>query len=154
LVLGISLIFSSFLLIGSPYYISNKKSTILRKDTIISNATIGSLIGLLSGMVGIGGGVFLAPFLHLTNWDNPKKIMATSSLFILVNSISGFVGQIQNPLFKLDFPFTIILMITVFFGGFLGSKWSIKKLKVKNIKFITAILIAIVGVKLIFTHIK
>ena len=66
------------------------------KDGLIKNAGIGGLVGFISGMVGIGGGIFLAPFLHISRWDIPKKIAATSSLFILVNSLSGLLGQYLN----------------------------------------------------------
>ncbi len=53
----------------------------------------GGGLGYLSGLVGIGGGIFLAPLLHLIGWDKPRAIAATASLFILVNSLAGLIGQ-------------------------------------------------------------
>jgi len=69
---------------------------------IVKNAGYGGIIGFISGMVGIGGGIFLAPLLHLSNWDTSKKIAATASFFILVNSIAGLAGQYANPKFTID----------------------------------------------------
>jgi len=154
LVLGLSLIIAAFLMLWNNYFFNEKHILNDNKHSFFKNAFIGGVIGFLSGMVGIGGGVFLAPLLHLIRWDSPKKIMATSSLFILVNSISGLIGQMQNPLFKLNIPLTIVLITAVFFGGLIGANLSLKKLKAQNIKFITALLIALVGVKLIYTHIQ
>ncbi|WP_327785519.1 sulfite exporter TauE/SafE family protein [Sphingomonas changnyeongensis] len=57
---------------------------------------IGAGIGYLSGLVGIGGGIFLAPVLHLTRWAPPRQVAATASLFILVNSLAGLAGQVQK----------------------------------------------------------
>src|SRR5262249_19636489 len=67
-----------------------------RKYGYIKDGLIGGAIGFLSGMVGIGGGIFLSPLLNLMKWDTPKKIAATASVFILVNSISGIAGQIST----------------------------------------------------------
>lgn len=153
LLLGFTLVLAAFLMLGNRFFSHNKIVVKKSHNSFYKNVIIGSFIGLLSGLVGIGGGVFLAPFLHITKWDTPKKIMATSSLFILVNSIAGLIGQIQNPFFKLNIPLTLVLVITVFFGGLIGSKFSLRRFKVQNIKFITAILITIVGIKLIYTYI-
>ncbi len=125
----------------------------IKKFSFIHNAIIGGSIGFLSGIVGIGGGVFLAPLLYITKWDVPRRIAATSSFFILVNSISGFLGQIQNPNFSINWYLTILLLIAVFLGGQIGSKLSVKKLNSNTIKFITAILIVFIGFKLLHHNI-
>ncbi|MDO9261107.1 MAG: sulfite exporter TauE/SafE family protein, partial [Flavobacteriaceae bacterium] len=79
------------------------------KKNVLRDGFFGGCIGLLSGMVGIGGGIFLAPLLHLIKWDTSKKIAATASFFILVNSIAGLLGQITNPEFSINYELTAIL---------------------------------------------
>ena len=103
-------------------------------------------------MVGIGGGVFLAPLLHLTKWDTPKRIAATSSFFILVNSIAGLGGQFLNPEFSIEPTITIILMFTVFIGGQIGSRLSANFISPLNIKKGTALLIAFVGFRILWKY--
>jgi uncharacterized membrane protein YfcA len=75
---------------------------------IESKIALGGLIGFLSGLVSIGGGIFLSPILHLTNWAEAKRISALGSVFILVNSISGLLGQFLGRGINLEFYFTII----------------------------------------------
>ena len=103
-------------------------------------------------MVGIGGGVFLAPLLHLTNWDNPKRIAATSSFFILVNSIAGLTGKCLNPEFSIDPTITLILMVTVLIGGQLGSRLSAKLISPIKLKKATALLIAFVALRILWKY--
>lgn len=118
----------------------------------ITSASFGGIIGFISGMVGIGGGIFLAPILHLTNWDAPKKIAATASLFILVNSLSGFLGQYFNPNFDIDWSLTSILLVTVFIGGQIGSRISTNYFSPIQLKKATAILIAFVSIRILWKY--
>ena len=131
--------------ISSSNNISNKLS-------IKKNATYGSIIGFVSGMVGIGGGIFLAPLLHISKWDNPKKIAATASFFILVNSISGLLGQYINTDFQINWSLTSILLITVFIGGQIGSRMSNKLLNAIQLKKATALLIAFVSIRILWKY--
>ncbi|MEN8124068.1 MAG: sulfite exporter TauE/SafE family protein [Bacteroidota bacterium] len=145
--LGITLIVAASLM----WFSKNLSNYQLKnKNSIVNDASIGGFIGFISGMVGIGGGVFLAPVLHLTNWDTPKKIAATSSFFILVNSVSGLIGQFQNPDFFIEPKITIILMVTVFIGGQIGSRLSANFISSFVLKRITAIIIAIVGIRILW----
>lgn len=111
-------------------------------------------LGYLAGIVGIGGGIFLAPLLHLTRWDNPRAIAATASLFILVNSLFGLAGQ----LFKggegriavaLDFGLPLLLAVAI--GGQIGSWIAVHKLPQKWIRWGTALLVFWVGFRLLTT---
>lgn len=122
------------------------------KQSIGKGATYGGIIGFISGMVGIGGGIFLAPLLHLTNWDTSKKIAATASFFILVNSIAGLAGQYANPNFIIDWKLTSILLVTVFIGGQIGSRLSNKLLSAVQLKKATAILIAFVSIRILVKY--
>ena len=104
ILLGLTLFFAAITMwISKKIISSEEKNTHLN---LVKSASYGGLIGFISGMVGIGGGVFLAPLLHLTNWDTPKKIAATASFFILVNSIAGLLGQYSNPDFNIDWNLT------------------------------------------------
>lgn len=105
-------------------------------------------IGFLSGMIGIGGGIFLSPALHLTRWDTARVISAMATVFILVNSVAGLMGQlITRP--QIQWDSTIILAVTVFVGGRLGNKLNIHTLDSKKIRIITATLITIVAVRIL-----
>ena len=122
------------------------------KNSTTKDMSYGGFIGFISGMVGIGGGVFLAPLLHLTKWDTPKRIAATSSFFILVNSIAGLIGQSLNPNFTIEPSITIILMLTVFFGGQIGSRIGVKLITPIKLKKATAILIAFVSIRILWKY--
>ncbi len=152
ILLGVTLILAAILMLLSLKINKNNFNGLNSNFPFYKNAFIGSLIGFLSGIVGIGGGVFLAPLLHLTRWDSPKRIAATTSFFILVNSISGFIGQLQNSNFSINFSLTFLFILAVFIGGQIGSRISISILTPKQIKIITSILILFVGIKLLFTH--
>ncbi|MCF6213675.1 MAG: sulfite exporter TauE/SafE family protein [Flavobacteriaceae bacterium] len=132
---------------GFSKYIDKTEN--LKESTLVKDASFGGIIGFISGMVGIGGGVFLAPLLHLTKWDTPKRIAATSSFFILVNSIAGLIGQYQNPDFELAPKLTLILVATVLLGGQIGSRLSAQFISPVLLKRLTAILIVFVGIKIL-----
>lgn len=109
-------------------------------------------IGFLAGLVGIGGGIFLAPLLHLTRWNNARGIAATASLFILVNSLFGLAGQLLkggvdrlSAAVSLGLP----LLIAVAIGGQIGSHLAARVLPPKGIRWLTAALTAWVGVRLL-----
>lgn len=147
-----------FILLGSTLLFAaitmwlSKKITNSTEISAQKNAIYGGIIGFISGMVGIGGGIFLAPLLHLTNWDTPKKIAATASFFILVNSISGLIGQYTNPDFTIDWGLTSVLLITVFIGGQIGSRLSNKLFSPIQLKKATAVLIAFVSIRILIKY--
>ena len=108
--------------------------------------------GYLAGLVGIGGGIFLAPFLHLSRWNGPRAVAATASLFILVNSLFGLAGQLLKggvgrlgAAVDLGLP----LLLAVAIGGQIGSLLALKYLPQRWIRFGTAALTAWVGVRLL-----
>jgi len=81
---------------------------------------LGGLLGFLSGLVGIGGGVFLSPLLLLLRWANVREAAASSSFFIIVNSFSGLMGQLHKG--SLHLEWMIPLGLSVFFGGQIGAR--------------------------------
>lgn len=117
-----------------------------------SNAAIGGGIGFLSGVVGIGGGIFLSPVLHLSRWGKPKVIAATAAIFILVNSIAGLFGQISTNRFSLDITTLLPLMVSVFIGGQIGVRTTLFKFSPRVVKQITAFVILIVAVRLLIKY--
>ena len=146
IILGIVLLFAAILLWFQPIHKKHKTNTASSK---ISNAGIGGSVGLLSGMVGIGGGIFLSPILHLTRWENAKPIAATAAFFILVNSLAGLAGQFSRPGFIFDWQFALPLTGAVFIGGQIGARLGAAVFAPKWVKRITAILIVIVAVRLL-----
>jgi uncharacterized protein len=143
IILGFSLIVASLLLWVQPGNVDEQKP-----DKPILNGIVGGGVGLLSGLVGIGGGIFLAPLVHLMKWDEARKISALASLFIGVNSISGLGGQLlRTP--DLDWPFILPLLLAVLGGGQIGSRLGAKKFNPVYIKRITALLILLAGINIL-----
>jgi len=113
---------------------------------------LGAGIGLLSGLVGIGGGIFLAPILNHMKWDKSIKIAALASFFILVNSISGIGGLLTKGTFELPWIEGLSLVIAVFVGGQIGIRLSLSKLTGNGIKVVTAILVLVVGIRVLLVN--
>lgn len=125
----------------------------LRPTPPVLAATIGGSIGILAGLVGIGGGIFLAPVLYFLRWGSAKQIAAACSLFILVNSLSGLLGQaikLQDlAQLSLALPYWP-LPIAVLAGGQIGS-WLIGyHIEPKVIRIMTAALILYVAAQLLY----
>ena len=121
------------------------------RNHFLRNGVLGGLIGFLSGMVGIGGGIFLAPVLNLMKWDMPQKIAATASLFILVNSVAGIAGQLTTLPDNIHYSRIILLGLAVFIGGQAGSRLSIK-FNPAVIHRLTAVLVFGAGLEVLFKH--
>ena len=153
ILLGITLFFAAILMWTSKF-IHNKGNDDKINNSLIKDTSFGGLIGFISGMVGIGGGVFLAPLLHLSKWDVPKKIAATSSFFILVNSIAGLIGQYFSPNFSFEPKITLLLMCTVLIGGQIGSRISVKLISPKKLKKATSILIVFVAIRILWKYLS
>jgi len=143
----------SFSLFLSALFMVIDTSKELRKLPRYSNALIGGGIGFLSGMVGIGGGIFLSPILHLSKWDKPKIIAATSAAFILANSLSGLIGQIYAHGFIIEWKTISILVLAVILGSQIGIRMTIFKLNPIHIKRLTAFVILLVSLRLLFKYI-
>ena len=142
--LGMCLITASVLLWLQP-----PTNTKIRFNHPVSNAALGGGIGFLSGFVGIGGGIFLSPILHLLTWGEARKISALASLFILVNSLSGLAGQLTRAE-DIDWTFILPLLLAVFAGGQIGSRLGVKKFDPLYIKRITSVVIFLAALKILF----
>ncbi|HUE41372.1 MAG TPA: sulfite exporter TauE/SafE family protein [Chthoniobacterales bacterium] len=111
---------------------------------------VGAGLGLLSGLTGTGGGIFLTPLLLFCRWAPIKKAAAVSALFILVNSIGGLIGYFSA---KHSIPgLGIYLAIPAIAGGTIGSYLGSRRLPVRGIAIFLATVLTIAGIKLIFTR--
>lgn len=108
---------------------------------------IGAAIGLVSGMIGMGGGILLSPILLLMGWSTQKQTAAISAIFIFLNSMAGIAGQLKHG-FYLGPIITIIMVVLA--GGALGAYIGAEKLKASNMKYILAAVLIMAAVKLIF----
>jgi uncharacterized protein len=124
----------------------------MEQKSYTKNGLLGGSIGFLSGMLGIGGGIFLSPILNLTKWDTAKRIAATASFFILVNSLAGIAGQLSQLPPAIDYSRILLLGIAVLAGGQLGSRVAIVKFNPLLIRRITAALIFVAGVEVLYKH--
>ncbi|MEO9600641.1 sulfite exporter TauE/SafE family protein [Parasphingorhabdus sp.] len=155
LLLGLSLVVAGLLLIIEPMI--NSKDVNARAGKWAGHRLFapiaGTGIGFLSGVVGIGGGIFLAPILLLTRWADGRRVAATASVFILVNSIAGLSGQVMKS--GLDIGEEAIfaywpLLVSVLIGGQMGSHLASKALPEIWIRRLTALLILYVAVRLLW----
>jgi uncharacterized protein len=110
---------------------------------------IGAGLGLLSGLTGTGGGIFLTPLLLIMRWARTKTAAAVSALFILVNSASGLLGNLTST--RHLPPVTLTLALAVIGGGTAGSYFGSRRFPPTVIKRLLAIVLIIAGAKLIFT---
>lgn len=110
-------------------------------------------LGYLAGLVGIGGGIFLAPVLHLARWDQARRIAATASLFILINSLAGLAGQLAKSgpeRFGEALGQALPLLLAVVIGGQIGSFLALRFLPGQTIRWLTAALTGWVGIRLLW----
>jgi uncharacterized protein len=112
---------------------------------------VGAILGFLGGVVGIGGGILLAPLLYLLRWGNARQIAAASSFFILVNSLSGLAGQFQKSAYVYDLGMIVPLVAAVLVGGQIGSRLSVGRLPLVVLQRTTALLVLFVAVRLFWT---
>ena len=109
---------------------------------------IGSIIGFISGIVGIGGGIFLSPILFLIKAGYPKHIATTASLFILINSIFGVAGQLTKDIVFDEFLNCWPLFLCVLAGGQIGNFLNIRLLSNKTLALITSVLVIFVAIRM------
>lgn len=150
LILGITLIIAAVLLWVKPEA-GNDEKALDSGSSLLGNSFLGGGIGFLSGLVGIGGGIFLSPLLNLMKWDTARKIAATSSVFILVNSVSGILGQLSKLSVGMDVFRIASLCLAVFVGGQIGSRMSLNWNPLV-IKRMTAILVLVAGINVLIKY--
>ena len=135
-----------FLLIESKAF--NKEKIKINKIPRLISISIGSIIGFMSGIVGIGGGIFLSPLLFLMKAGYPRHITSSASLFILINSIFGIAGQLTKDQVLNQVITYWPLFLSVLIGGQIGSVLNIKFLSNKILALITSFLVIFVAIRM------
>lgn len=107
----------------------------------------GGGIGFFSGMIGVGGGIFLSPILLLKGWATPKTAAATSALFIWVNSLSGLMGSTFAGNLDIDLEIIPYFIGSVLLGGLIGSYYGSKIANEHSVKKILVVVLIIAGLK-------
>ena len=134
------------LLMNNKSYLD--KNIIVKKLNSFFSILIGSVLGLISGIVGIGGGIFLSPILFLLKADIPKNIVTTASLFILVNSVSGILGQLTKEIVLNEAKLYWPLFLTVLIGGLFGNYLNLKIFSNRFLAIITSLLVIFVAFRM------
>lgn len=148
--LALALAASGLLMLWQPLWKSEHRSSAPPGGRTADLAS-GAALGLLAGLTGIGGGIYLSPLLHLRRWGDSKAIAGTCALFILVNSAGGLVGQLLKSgpavtvqVLEANWP----LFPAVALGGLIGSSLGSLKLSDDLLRILTALLILYVSVRL------
>jgi len=148
------LLFLVLSIAGLLLLINNKsyedKNIIIKKLHLFVSILIGSILGLISGIVGIGGGIFLSPILFLLKADKPKNIATTASLFILINSIFGVLGQLTKENILNEIILYWPLFLTVLIGGLFGNYLNLKIFSNRILALITSLLVIFVAIRMAF----
>ena len=142
-VLGIA---GTLLLINFKSYDDNEST--YRNIPILISILIGGILGFVSGVVGIGGGIFLSPILFLIKVAKPKHIVTAASLFILINSISGVIGQLTKNVVLSDISNYWYLFLIVIIGGHIGNFLSLKIFPTRLLALVTSGLVLFVAIRM------
>ena len=124
------------------------KAETYRKIPKIISIIIGGILGFISGVVGIGGGIFLSPILFLIKAGKPKHIITTASIFILINSISGIIGQITKVSVLDGIQNYWLLLLVVLIGGQIGNFLNLKIIPTRILALITSTLVLFVAIRM------
>lgn len=122
----------------------------MKPINIITALLSGASIGLISGMIGIGGGIILSPLMLMMRWSSLKETAAVSALFIFVNSLSGLYGQMQKGGIHLTDNMQYALIATIV-GGLLGSYYGSQKFNIPTLRYLLSIGLIIACLKLVLT---
>jgi uncharacterized membrane protein YfcA len=132
------------------FFFNNVEVKEQKDHSLIIALSIGAVIGFLSGLIGIGGGIILSPVLLLLRWADMKQTAAISALFIFVNSLSGLAGQLTKGIhFTTDMYLYVLI---AFAGGLAGAYVGAARLKQGMLKYMLATVLLIAAVKLLVTQ--
>ena len=119
-----------------------------RKVPIVISILIGGVLGFISGIVGIGGGIFLSPILFIIKAGRPKHIVTTASLFILINCLSGLIGQLTKNAVLSEIQNYWFLLLAVLIGGQLGNFLNLKIFPTRVLALVTSCLVLFVAIRM------
>ena len=142
---GVVLLFAA-----SRFLLHQTDDSVVGEPSRPTAISLGAGLGLLSGLTGTGGGIFLTPLLLFKRWARTKTAAAVSALFILLNSVSGLLGNLTSTR---RFPsFALILAVAAIVGGAAGSYFGSRRFDHQLIKRLLAVVLVIAGTKLILTQ--
>ena len=146
-ILGAALFASAVALLLQPDKMTTRA---LPKPVLLA---VSGAVGLLAGLSGIGGGIFMAPVLHLMRWADARRIAAFACIYILINSIAGLLGQLakQGTLTIADVAADYgMLLIAVLIGGQIGGLFGLRYFKPNMLRMLTALLVAYAAIRLLW----
>lgn len=125
-----------------------RDESVTRPVSRVTLAGLGAGIGVLSGLVGVGGGIFLTPILILFRWTDARTAAALSAPFIFVNSAAGLLGQMKGPV--IFAPGLGFMVPAVLAGGCLGATWGSGRAKLPQLRAALAVVLIVACTKLVF----
>ena len=126
----------------------DEENKIFKKIPTFFSILIGGILGFFSGVVGIGGGIFLSPILFLLKVAKPKQIVTAASLFILINSVSGIIGHLTKATVLNEIQSYWFLLLTVLIGGQVGNFLNLKVFPARILALITSGLVLFVALRM------
>jgi hypothetical protein len=144
-IVGATLLYAAFRL----FFFTQAKADAGATRSVPVTAAIlsGALIGFLSGLTGVGGGIFLSPLLLLMGWADTRRTAGVSAAFILVNSIAGLLGNLSNvQMLPTALPYFALAAVL---GGLIGSEFGSRRLASMTIRRLLALVLVVAGVKMI-----
>ena len=144
MIVGVVLIYSAYRIFVATFAV--RPSPIKALPRLLAIAA-GSVIGFVSGLTGVGGGIFLSPLLLLMNWAETRQASGIAAAFILVNSISGFIGSMSKA-GALPGPIPV-WAVAVMAGGWIGAEYGSRSLNNMTIRRLLSVVLVIAGLKLI-----
>ena len=126
----------------------DEENKIFKKIPTFFSILIGGILGFFSGVVGIGGGIFLSPILFLLKVAKPKQIVTAASLFILINSVSGIIGHLTKATVLNEIQSYWFLLLTVLIGGQVGNFLNLKVFPARILALITSSLVLFVALRM------
>ncbi|MEK7831929.1 MAG: sulfite exporter TauE/SafE family protein [Acidobacteriota bacterium] len=143
---GAVLLFSAYRLLKNPN-VGNEPSQ--QTPALWLMLVMGGVLGLLSGLTGVGGGIFLSPLLLFMGWAEMRQASGVAAVFILVNSISGLLGLLSRaPVLPSQIYFWAVAAVL---GGFIGAEYGSRRIAGANLKRLLAVVLIIAGIKMILT---
>jgi uncharacterized protein len=129
------------------FYHKEHVDTEIRQPSVPAALIFGALLGLLSGLTGVGGGIFLSPLLLLLKWGRVREVSAVAALFVLVNSIAGLLGHLSS--LQAIPPFAPLLAVAAIIGGSIGAFFGSRRLPTATVIKSLAVVLLIAGFKLL-----
>ena len=146
-VVGLVLVYSAWRLFSETLQGSSNTAAARALPSLPVCIAIGAVIGLLSGLTGVGGGVFLSPVIVLMGWASVRAAAAPTAAFILANSVAGLLGLLsRQPTFPEPLPYWVCAVIA---GGLIGSWLGARKLDLTMLRRALAIVLLIAGLKMV-----